>query len=167
MFTPIQIVDKVYLIMINEYNAKKFCCEDISLIENYEKAINDKSQSWHCHHRAEILPCGKYLAIDLMNFKLYWHRPASELIFLSPSEHHRIHSTGFKFSKESRLKKSKNMMGNKNHFYGKKHTKESRLKNSIAIKSMKWWNNGVICKRSRECPGIEWKRGRLKKKSSE
>jgi len=27
---------------------------------------------------------------------------------------------------------------------------------------MKYWNNGVICKRSQESPGIEWKPGRLK-----
>ena len=25
----------------------------------------------------------------------------------------------------------------------------------------KWWNNGQVCKRSVECPGDEWKRGRL------
>ncbi len=27
--------------------------------------------------------------------------------------------------------------------------------------SGKWWNNGQVCKRSVECPGDEWKRGRL------
>ena len=27
--------------MINERSAKMYCCEDISLIENYEQAIND------------------------------------------------------------------------------------------------------------------------------
>lgn len=138
--------------MIKEYNIKQYCCEDISKIENYDKAITDKNQTWHCHHRAEILPCGRFLQADLEKFGLYLNRPANELIFLSPGEHHRIHSTGFKFSEESRLRKSKNMMGNKNHFYGKKHTKESRLKNSIAIKGMKWWNNGVKTVRARECP---------------
>lgn len=33
---------------------KKYCCEDISLIENYEKAVNDKTQTWCCHHKLEI-----------------------------------------------------------------------------------------------------------------
>ena len=28
--------------MINKRNAKLFCCEDISLIENYYEAVNDK-----------------------------------------------------------------------------------------------------------------------------
>ena len=29
--------------MINEYNAKRFCCEDLSLIENYALAIVDQT----------------------------------------------------------------------------------------------------------------------------
>ena len=37
--------------MINEQNAYAFCKDDIRLIENYDKAINDKSQMWECHHR--------------------------------------------------------------------------------------------------------------------
>ena len=51
--------------MINEKNAKRFCNEDISLIENYDKAIVDNTQTWHCHHRAEILPCGIFYVEDL------------------------------------------------------------------------------------------------------
>ena len=34
--------------------SKYFCIEDISLIENYEAAINDNTQVWDCHHRNEI-----------------------------------------------------------------------------------------------------------------
>ena len=29
--------------MINETQAKKYCCEDISNIENYDKAVADKT----------------------------------------------------------------------------------------------------------------------------
>lgn len=32
-----------YTHMIKEANAKKYCCEDISLIENYDKAISDQT----------------------------------------------------------------------------------------------------------------------------
>ena len=39
--------------MIAFYKVKKFCCEDISLIENYEQALNDQTQMWECHHRKE------------------------------------------------------------------------------------------------------------------
>ena len=80
--------------MINEYYAKKFCCEDLSLIENYDKAISDTTQTLDCHHRGEILPCGRFSVSDLKNFELYFNRPASELIFLTRSEHRRLHLKG-------------------------------------------------------------------------
>ena len=37
--------------MICEHYARKFCCEDISLIENYALAVADTTQTWDCHHR--------------------------------------------------------------------------------------------------------------------
>ena len=80
--------------MISEYYAKKFCCDDISLIENYELAIADTTQTWDCHHRGEILPCGRFSSNDLKKFGLYYKRPASELIFLTKAEHNRLHKSG-------------------------------------------------------------------------
>ena len=80
--------------MINEKYAKKFCCEDLSLIENYDIAVADTTQTWHCHHRGEILPCGRFSVSDLKKFELYFNRPASELIFLTHSEHRRLHLKG-------------------------------------------------------------------------
>ena len=80
--------------MICEYYAKKFCCEDLSLIENYDMAIADTTQTWDCHHRGEILPCGKFSVDDLKKFGLYYNRPAAELIFLTHSEHRRLHTKG-------------------------------------------------------------------------
>ena len=80
--------------MINEYYAKNFCCEDLSLIENYEFAINDTIQTWEIHHRGEVLPCGRFSRDDLKKFGLYFNRPASELIFLTKAEHTRLHFKG-------------------------------------------------------------------------
>ena len=80
--------------MINEKSAKKYCCEDLSLIENYELAVNDTTQTWDCHHRGEILPCGRFSRDDLKKFGLYYKRPASELIFLTKAEHNRLHKGG-------------------------------------------------------------------------
>ena len=80
--------------MINEKSAKKFCCEDLSLIENYKLAINDNTQTWECHHRGEVLPCGRFSQDDLKKFGLYYKRPAAELIFLTPSEHRQLHNKG-------------------------------------------------------------------------
>lgn len=86
--------------MINEGYVKKYCCEDLSLIENYEFAINDITQTWDCHHRREILPCGRFSGDDLKKFGLYYKRPASELIFLTPSAHRQLHYKGVPLSED-------------------------------------------------------------------
>lgn len=46
--------------MIDKRRAKSYCKEDVTKIENYDKAVNDKTQTWHCHHRDEVkvLPSG-------------------------------------------------------------------------------------------------------------
>ena len=80
--------------MINEGYVKKYCCEDLSLIENYALAIADTTQTCECHHRGEVLPCGRFSRDDLKKFGLFYKRPASELIFLTPSEHTRLHKKG-------------------------------------------------------------------------
>ena len=79
--------------MISE-SYKKYCCEDPSLIENYDKAIADTTQRWEIHHRVEILPCGRFSRDDLKKFGLYYKRPASELIFLTSSAHQQLHLKG-------------------------------------------------------------------------
>ena len=86
--------------MINEYCANAYCCEDPSLIENYDKAISDTTQTWDCHHRGEVLPCGRFSPDDLKKFGLYYARPASELIFLTPSAHQQLHKKGVPLSED-------------------------------------------------------------------
>lgn len=51
--------------------------------------------------------------------------------------------------------------GPKTSMFGKSHSSETREAMSLANKGALWWNNGTLCKRSRECPGSEWSRGRL------
>lgn len=77
--------------MIKIQNVKSYCCEDFRLIENYELAINDHTQMWECHHRGEVLPCGRFSRDDLKKFGLYYNRPAIELIFLTPTAHRQLH----------------------------------------------------------------------------
>ena len=86
--------------MICEKSAKKYCSEDLSLIENYELAINDTTQTWDCHHRGEVLPSGRFSIDDLKKFGLYYKRPAAELIFLTKAEHTHIHKKGVPLSEE-------------------------------------------------------------------
>lgn len=70
--------------MINIKGVKKYCCDDIALIENYETAINDTTQTWEIHHRLEIQEDGTLISRDeLINKGLYYNRPSDELIFLT------------------------------------------------------------------------------------
>lgn len=74
--------------MINEIAAKRYCCDDISLIENYAEAVAD-SKMWECHHRAETDE--KLTNKELKAQGHYWKRPASELIFLTRLVHRKLH----------------------------------------------------------------------------
>ena len=147
--------------MINERSAKLFCCEDISLIENYYEAVNDKTQTWAIHHKLEIQNFKLvYSKHDLIKLNLYYKRPASELMFIKKSDHSRLHSSlhmlgktatektkskmssshkGFIYSLTTRKKISKKLHGNKNgsankiKYYWESPTGEVKLMN----KSMK------------------------------
>ena len=96
--------------MISE-SYKKYCCEDPSLIENYDKAISDTTQIWEIHHRGEVLPCGRFSRDDLKKFGLYYNRPASELIFLTSSEHQRLHLKGVQKSETHKKAISDSLKG--------------------------------------------------------
>ena len=120
--------------MISKKNIRLFCSEDPSLIENYDKAIADTTQVWDCHHRGEILPCGRYSKATLKKFGLYYGRPASELIFLTATEHTRMHQ-----------------LGNKNCL-GKHLSHETKAKCRLAKLGLKWYNDGTNTIRARECP---------------
>ena len=111
--------------MISERYARKYCKEDISLIENYDKAINDNTQKWHCHHRGEILPCGVYSPEDLNKFGLYWKRPSRELIFMTLTEHNKLHRKHP--LKTTREKISKAQIGKHHSEKTKNKISESRI----------------------------------------
>ena len=116
--------------MINEYNARRFCCEDISTIENYDKAITDQDRTWDCHHRLEIGNNGEVVSREgLIDHGLYYDRPSSELIFLTRSEHTRLHKTGKQYllgkhrSEECKRRISESRKG-------KHHSEETKRKMS-------------------------------------
>ena len=90
--------------MINELQARKFCKEDISKIKNYDLAIADTTQVWHCHHMTETWwNCS---AKDLIENECYYNRKACELIFLTPAVHNSLHHKGKHHTEESRKKMS-------------------------------------------------------------
>ena len=79
--------------MINENNAKRYCSEDIALIENYKEAISDEEKMWDIHHRRECDENGRTLFTkkQLIENGIYLKRPASELIFVTKSMHSKLH----------------------------------------------------------------------------
>ena len=143
--------------MINENNAKRYCCEDISLIENYSSAISDKDEMWECHHRREREMRQK----DLKDIGEYYERPACELIFLPTTEHRRL-IAGLPKSEEHKKNISKGRMGMKfsedhkrnlsmSHI-GNTWSEEQKQKFINSRKGERWFNNGVINVRRKECP---------------
>lgn len=140
--------------MINERQAHKFCRDDISKIENYDKAIADTSHTWVIHHRLELTLDGEFALSreQLKMHDMYYNRPYYELIFLTRAEHIRIHNYGQ--SGETRKKRvntlighivtedtcrklsesAKKRVGDKNGMYGKHLSEESRRKISEANK---------------------------------
>ena len=79
--------------MLNEYKAKRYCSDEISLIENYHEAIADEERTWQIHHRRESDSEGRTLFThkQLKDMGLYFNRPAAELIFVTKSMHCKLH----------------------------------------------------------------------------
>lgn len=150
--------------MISKYLAmgRKICRDDLSKIENYDKAMADTTQKWECHHRLETHRYTdrtrtsweireEYISkSELIAFNVYFNRPAEELIFLPPDEHRKLHREGKKrseetvrkvsealkgrkLSEEHRRKMSEFRKGNK-YTLGYHHTEESKQKMSAARK---------------------------------
>lgn len=157
-----------HLTMIGQRSrVKRFCCEDISLIENYEIAINDAENSYHCHHRLETHNADgtkkekeEQLSIErLIEMGLYYGRPASELIFLTPSEHSKVHGSHvlgmhWNLSDGTRKKISKVSMGNKKGLgnksrIGQKQSTEEIEKRMSKIRGVKNPNKAT-------CKGRSW-----------
>lgn len=79
---------------------KSCYCRKPELIENYSKAIADNSEIWACHHRLETHNSdGERRLVDILGpeliaLGLYYDRPPEELIFLTQTEHVRLHRIG-------------------------------------------------------------------------
>lgn len=118
--------------MINIRSVKKFCNGDITQIENYDKAINDNTQTWDCHHRKETDE--GLSAKQLAKLGLLFDRPANELIFLTHREHSSLHKKGLKTSEETRRKQSEAHKGENHYMYGKHLSEETKQKMSESHK---------------------------------
>ena len=148
--------------MISVQTVYAYCIEDVSKIENYNEAINS-SEKWICHHKKET-ELNKS-AKDLIKMGLYYHRPANELIFLTKSEHSRLHNKGVNhkgennpmygkhnvswnkgrtnvYSEETKRKMSESHKGKASWNKGKHLSEEAKCKISEANKGKEAWNKG-------------------------
>ena len=119
---------------LEAYKYCKYCCEDLSMVENYEEAMNSKDR-WCIHHRLETHNSdGEKRSIfiskaELIALGMYYNRPASELIFMKLSDHLILHR---EFDRKGKLhsEETKRKMSE-----AKKHmTEETKRKMSEAAK---------------------------------
>lgn len=82
--------------MINTDKANLYCKDDLSKIENYDKAIADITNTWDIHHRLELTLDSEFAHTreELKRLGMYYHRPYFELIFLTHGEHQSLHHKG-------------------------------------------------------------------------
>lgn len=125
--------------MICEYTVSKFCSGNITEIENYDKAISDNTQTWHCHHRMEIQPDGTRLSRKRMiEHDIYYNVDPCMLIFLTESEHRRIHTSGRPASdKMCNIARERMKLMKHDCFKGHKHKEETKNKISETLKGRK------------------------------
>lgn len=128
-------------------------CKDYENIENYEKANKDNFKGWHCHHRLETHTSdGERRPVDITQkelkaLRMYYNRPASELIFLTSREHNAF-KKGKHRSEETKNKLSTANKGEKNPMYGKHLSEEHKNKLSEVNKGNAYakghtpWNKG-------------------------
>lgn len=113
--------------MINVRHAKEFCSGDITEIENYEAAVNDKTETWDIHHRLELHPDNsiRFTRESLKRLGLYYNVEPSKLIFLKRKEHLQMHKKGKSITENQKLHRPKKL------------TEEHKRKIGIASKGRK------------------------------
>ena len=101
-------------------------CKDYENIENYEAAKKDNFKGWECHHRLETHTSdGERRLVDITKkelkaLKMYYNRPAEELIFLTLKEHSTFRKGKTK-SAETRRKMSEARKGKR---FSEEHKKK-------------------------------------------
>lgn len=134
-----------------------YCDGDVTLIENYNIAIKDNTQTWHVHHRLETHDeQGNWreqqlTRRQLVEMNLYYRRPPKELIFLSPSEHDSWHKRNIQHTKEYKKRMSEKIK--ETH----RCNPEIGQKISLALKGRKYTEEEYIAHQK----GYEKLRGRV------
>lgn len=133
---------KPKIVMINEKYARRFCCEDISKIYGYKEAVADKEKMWDIHHCLGLV----WSREQLIEMGLYYNQPAERLMFVTRSQHKKLH---FISGEETRKKMSASRKGkqpNKGKILNdewKKHLSESKKGRKMTEKQRKNISNAL------------------------
>lgn len=113
--------------MICFERVKQFCKDDYTKIKNYDLAIADKNDTWHCHHILELTLDNEYAhsRAELKRLGMYFQRPYFELIFLKSSEHRKLHTSSLSDITRAKLADSA-----KHNWTGRHHSSETKAKMS-------------------------------------
>ena len=124
--------------MICKYTVEQYC-KEYWKIENYQEAVNDRTQTWHCHHRHEI--DWALTKEDLILIGRYYDVHYSELVFLTQKDHVSLHNKGRiapnkgkPHAAETKLKMSKAKKGNNNSL--KYHITKEKLYNLYIVQEL-------------------------------
>ena len=127
--------------MINVRTVRQYC-KNYTQIENYKEAVNDKSQTWICHH---IL--GEILSSEcLKKNDFYYDVPPCMLKFVTKSEHSKIHKKSHahpykksirKLSEETRKKISESCKGRKFSAETRKKISEANKRRKLSAETRK------------------------------
>lgn len=113
-------------------------CTHPELIENYDKAIADKTCIWKCHHKKEEF----YTRPELIDLDMYYNVPPEDLVFVKDEKMHQEYphkGQVVKYTEGVRRKLSEARKGKPSWNKGKHFSEEAKRKlskshtNKIAI----------------------------------
>lgn len=123
--------------MINEKKVKMYCCEDFSLIENYEEAVKS-NEMYDAHHKLGLWFNRQWL----IDNGFYYDQRAEMLMFIRHKEHISLHQTGQKYhlgrklTDEHKQKIGDSHRGSKHYNFGKHRSEETKRKISKKLKGV-------------------------------
>ena len=128
---------------------KSYCSEPLDKIEHYEEALADNFVGWCMHDRREIQQGGTRVSRqELKDKDLYFHRPASELVFMRREDHISLHHKGKVISAETRRKLSEALSGENNPLFGKHLSEDTRQK--MSVNNGRFWKGKHLSEEHRQ-----------------